>query len=47
MQIWMIDATYIALIGEKSEKTHHLYTILHVSVFQHGQTKVQEPHYLC
>ena len=46
IEIRMIDA-YVALIGEKAEKKHHLYTNLHVLVslnLQNNQTKVQRPH---
>ena len=47
IEIRMINATYIALIGKKAEKRVIIYTILCISVslsLQHGQTKVEEPH---
>jgi hypothetical protein len=47
IEIRMIDATYIALIGKKPKKHIIVYTLLHILVsqsLQHGQTKVEEPH---
>jgi len=54
IEIRMIGATYIALIGKKWAKPwagHHthviIYTILYILVslrLQHGETKVEEPH---
>ena len=46
IKIRMINATYIALIGEKQKKHVIIYTILRVWVslsLQHGKIKVEEP----
>jgi hypothetical protein len=44
IEIRTIEATYIALIGKKAEKTRHYICYPLPLGLQHGQMKVEEPH---